>query len=157
MSRIRKQIVAILARDGWVATTEKLHPAAGYWRTSPYADVYRWEGYAVRPESRLDTPIFCWQTMTEFVRLANKYGFSYNHNTGEICANESQPVKADCTWHDITCGSNWRNKTTGRSCTVQRTLTGPYGYVRLLHETGRETKKQIHYFLYDYEKLNNTN
>jgi hypothetical protein len=58
----------------------------GYWRK---ADVYRWE-VGVRSKGHEDSGTWygCWQTMTEFVRLAKKYGISVNEKDTEIEANE---------------------------------------------------------------------
>jgi hypothetical protein len=59
-----------------------VRPATGWYRTSPDADVYRWE---------LSMPgrwLGCWDTMTEFVRDAKKYGIEVRN--GEIYAHEAR-------------------------------------------------------------------
>jgi len=56
-------------------------------------------------------------------------------------------------WIKVQHGTNWRNRTTGRCCIVQNTPTGQFGKVKLLHQSGRITEKQMHYFLEDFELI----
>ena len=58
--------------------------------------------------------------------------------------------------HRIEKGTVWRNNDTGRTATVVEVDRYTWGKVRLEHETGRVTTKQIHYFLYDYELIQKT-
>ncbi len=44
---------------------DDLQPAQGHWRTSPYADVYRWEGYIHIDDRYGAQHLVCWDTMTE--------------------------------------------------------------------------------------------
>lgn len=59
----------------------------------------------------------------------------------------------ESTWIDITHGSNWKNSNTGRMCIVTRPPIHAHDVVGLLHQSGRSTSKQVHYFLYDFEKV----
>lgn len=54
-------------------------------------------------------------------------------------------------WKAVTHGSNWKNRKTGAACIVQSTAAGMWDKVRLLHQSGRVTVKQVHYFLYDFK------
>lgn len=56
-------------------------------------------------------------------------------------------------WSEVKKGSIWRNRKTGRTCEVLTNASGQYATVSLKHETGRITEKQVHYFLYDFEKV----
>ena len=60
-------------------------------------------------------------------------------------------------WSDIHLGQSWRNKATGRVVIVLKTPPGSWGSVQLLHQTGRKTSKQAHYFIYDYELVSTSN
>jgi hypothetical protein len=50
-------------------------------------------------------------------------------------------------------GSTWRNKKTGRTAIVVVEPEYFFSGVQLLHETGRRTSIQQHYFLTDYERI----
>ena len=78
MSYLREQIVEILSKEGWTLYPDDIWPAVGFYRKH-MADVYRWQFQALPPGSPYkDKRGFgCWQTMTEFVKLAKKYGFYY--------------------------------------------------------------------------------
>lgn len=56
-------------------------------------------------------------------------------------------------WKAVTHGSNWTNRKTGASCIVQSTATSMASKVRLLHQSGRVTTKQVHYFLYEFARV----
>lgn len=60
-------------------------------------------------------------------------------------------------WQEITKGSNWKHRKTGRLCIVQRAPTYRSDVVELLHQSGRISAKQVHYFLYDFEKVKPSN
>lgn len=86
MSHLRKSIVTILAKEGWVLNEDDIYPATGFWRTSHLSDVCRWEAFAVQPDSNVRIHLMCWQTMTSFVNLAKNNGFIIEHD--EINAKE---------------------------------------------------------------------
>ena len=55
-------------------------------------------------------------------------------------------------WDSIEVGQTWRNKSTGRLVTIIKAPATRHSSVRLHHHnSGRDTAKYIHYFLYDYE------
>lgn len=57
-------------------------------------------------------------------------------------------------WQDITKGSNWRHKKTGKGCIVVTNADGSWDFAQIFHESsGRITRKRVHYFLYEYEKV----
>lgn len=91
----RERLVKMLAEAGYLDA--QIHPATGYWRSSPYADVYRWEGNCARPGApNLRVPIASWDTMTACVRrgftVSKDVSSSYrsgSHFTGyEVWANQ---------------------------------------------------------------------
>lgn len=47
---------------------DDLQPARGHWRTSPYADVYRWEAYIHLEDVPHTVHLVSWDTMTECVK-----------------------------------------------------------------------------------------
>ena len=48
--------------------------------------------------------------------------------------------------------STWKHKKTGKKVTVLRKPESKYSSVHLLHESGKKTTKEQHYFLYDYKE-----
>ncbi len=54
-------------------------------------------------------------------------------------------------------GQNWRHNKTGKTVIVLNDPYGLHGKVELLHESGRRTIKQQHYFTYDYSKIEEEN
>ena len=50
-------------------------------------------------------------------------------------------------------GENWRHKKTGKLCIAQSTPRGKWDFVKILHQSGRVTRKRVHYFLVEYEKI----
>ena len=75
--RIRIKAAEILRNGGIPVSEYDIYTADGYWRSSPYVDVARW--YCLTYKS--------WQTLTEFVKLASKYGFVVDKKESEIWAN----------------------------------------------------------------------
>lgn len=77
VEKLKRDIPLINGRDpGWEFAS--FFPATGHWRTSPYADVYRWE---------VNTPGYslgCWDTMTEAVKSCNKLVLSDFRGCKEI-------------------------------------------------------------------------
>jgi len=62
--RTRRKVRALLEAQGFIV--EALIPAAGHYRSSPYADVYRWEGFGTKDGQQVS---FCsWDTMTACAR-----------------------------------------------------------------------------------------
>ena len=82
-----QQIWMMLLEAGWEVTC--INAAKGYWRSSPYAEAYRWNMIARPPSCSWDCCIGCWSTMTQFLKMAKKYGFSYDSDETEIYENES--------------------------------------------------------------------
>jgi hypothetical protein len=79
---LRVRVAAILAAHfpEWHVEPGDIRPATGRWRTDWKLDVYRWELYACRrhpdgtPNRNMPVVAGCWETLTEFARLAGKYG-----------------------------------------------------------------------------------
>ena len=63
--RIQCRLVELLEAEGFIDV--KLSPAEGYWRSSPFADTYRWEGRC--REGVLLRCIYSWDTMTQCVKM----------------------------------------------------------------------------------------
>jgi hypothetical protein len=67
----RQRLALLISREGFKSVV--LRPAEGYWRTSPFADVYRWEGEGVA-YGRKDLPegfpctFASWDTMSQCVK-----------------------------------------------------------------------------------------
>jgi len=59
-----EKLVELLEQCGF--SDVSIHPARGHYRTSKYADVYRWEGFAKK--NGADVTICSWETMTECVQ-----------------------------------------------------------------------------------------
>ena len=65
MSRLRERLSGLLAEQGFVVKPEDFTPARGYWRTSPHADVCRWEGVGYRVgQPGVRVVVNSWDTMT---------------------------------------------------------------------------------------------
>jgi hypothetical protein len=75
-----RERVAELLREhlGWRVYARDVYPVTGFWKR---VDVYRWEVHT--PDGKFG----CWETMTEFVKLAAKFGVRVDGK--EISANES--------------------------------------------------------------------
>ncbi len=64
--RTSDRLIALLEREGF--RDVEIYAAKGHYRSSPYADVVRWEGYAKHGESGCAWNIYSWDTMTECVK-----------------------------------------------------------------------------------------
>lgn len=68
----KDKLILLLEQKGF--RDVDIRPAMGYWRTSKFSDVYRWEGFAKvlkrddLPEGT-DVTLSSWDTMTSCVRL----------------------------------------------------------------------------------------
>ena len=73
-----KHAVADLLSDylGVYVDPSSIQAAQGHYRTSPYADVYRWELHAPIKGSATTRWLACWETMTQFVRDGKKNGIT---------------------------------------------------------------------------------
>jgi hypothetical protein len=76
VGRLRIRAAGILGRHfpGLDIRPEDIRPATGHWRTDCRADVYRWEVFCRNRQYGHPVILGCWQTLTEFVALAAKYG-----------------------------------------------------------------------------------
>jgi hypothetical protein len=85
---VRIQAAALIDKHfpDWKCQPEDISPATGSWRTNWKLDVYRWEMRVY--DGRFTHVVGCWQTLTEFVRLAAKFGIGVNLKDDEIWANE---------------------------------------------------------------------
>lgn len=91
--RLRHDAARLLSKHlGYWVDATAVRPAKGYWRSSPYVDVYRWEIILHKPDQSpsLKHPLGCWETLTEFVRNGKKYGIGIDWEDGTIWANESE-------------------------------------------------------------------
>lgn len=93
VGRLRIRAAALLNKHfpHWEVRPEDIQPATGRWRTDWRLDVYRWELYS---QTKTGQPVVCgcWETLTEFVREATKYG-CYMTADREICA--GRPTRKD--------------------------------------------------------------
>lgn len=64
--RVHRKLVVLLEAEGFNGI--EILAAKGHWRSSPYADVHRWEGFACRAGDWVRTNIYSWDTMTECVK-----------------------------------------------------------------------------------------
>lgn len=64
MSRTGDKLKKLLRAEGFEVTL--LTPAQGYWRSSPFADCYRWKALAMH--KGVQVALGCWETMTECAR-----------------------------------------------------------------------------------------
>ena len=92
VSRLRVRAAAILkAAMPWLdIRPEHIHPVSGWWKQ---ADVYRWELKTEALVRGKNTQYGCWETLTEFVALASKYGFTVHDDKYEIWPNEAPTEK----------------------------------------------------------------
>lgn len=88
-SKLRERCAEILSTTfpEWDIVAEDIHPVTGFWKR---VDVYRWEAYFYLKKrytngERMGINIGCWWNLTEFVRLASKYGVV--HDDGEVWPN----------------------------------------------------------------------
>jgi len=89
--RLRHAAASILSKHlGYWVDATAVRPAQGYWRISPYVDVYRWEVHLIKPGQSCNYPMGSWDTLTRFVRLGKKYGIGIDWEEGVIWANESE-------------------------------------------------------------------
>lgn len=54
-------------------------------------------------------------------------------------------------------GDIWINRGSGKEVVIRHTPRSPMENVEIRHSSGRVTKKQQHYFVYDYQKKDNGN
>ena len=81
--RIREAAAKILTRElGFIVYPEDIKVATGHWRTSRFADVYRWE-LITRTNRGLSVWLGCWDRLGDFVRDAKINGCHIKD--GEIC------------------------------------------------------------------------
>ena len=50
-------------------------------------------------------------------------------------------------------GQSWVNKKTGKKIIVLKSPASKHASVKIMHQSGRITMKQQHYFLYEYESI----
>ena len=75
--RTREKCIAMLEALGIDVNT--CSPAVGHWRTSPYADVYRWE--FTGSYQGITVCGGCWETMTECAKAGALY---WNREEDEV-------------------------------------------------------------------------
>ena len=66
VGRVQRKLVALLQAEGF--SSIEISVPQGHWRSSPYADVHRWEGSAVRAGDGVRTNVYSWETMTVCVK-----------------------------------------------------------------------------------------
>jgi len=66
VGRVQRRLIALLEAEGF--SDVQVSAAQGHYRTSPYADVHRWEGFAVRAGDGVHTSVYSWETMSDCVR-----------------------------------------------------------------------------------------
>ena len=70
LGRTRRKLVALLEAEGF--SDIQVAAVQGHYRTSPYADTLRWEGFARRAADGIRMHIYSWETMTKCVRQGIK-------------------------------------------------------------------------------------
>lgn len=68
MGRVREKLHSLLEAEGFSAI--EIAPAMGHYRSSPYSDVHRWDGSAIKAGDHVRTSVYSWDTMTDCA----KYG-----------------------------------------------------------------------------------
>lgn len=68
---LRRRLVRRLLEIGIVVQPESFLPAAGYWRSSPFVDCYRWEAVGVIYGETMQRCVGSYDTMT----ICAKNGF----------------------------------------------------------------------------------
>lgn len=78
VGRLRIKAAKILSAGlGWEVDPSDIRPATGRWRTDWRLDVYRWELFSyIDGNTNRPFAAGCWESLTEFVRLAAKNGFT---------------------------------------------------------------------------------
>lgn len=71
--RVCRELKSFLEKSGWVV--EAIYPTLGSWRRDEY-DVMRWEALMRREDETCTRTHGCWETMTEFLKYAKKFGFT---------------------------------------------------------------------------------
>ena len=82
-SRLTENALRLLQEAGFEAESE-INVTTGYWRSQ---DVYRWD--VAGKIGGIPHSYGCWQTLTEFVRLAKKFGVGFDTKYGEVWAYET--------------------------------------------------------------------
>lgn len=88
---LRERAAEILSTTfpDWDITAEDIYPVTGFWKR---VDVYRWEAYfhlkkVYSNGNRIPMSIGCWENLTEFVKLASKYGCEFDSKCTEVSPN----------------------------------------------------------------------
>lgn len=77
VGRLRVAAAKILSDGlGWEVYPEEIHPVTGSWRTCKHHDVCRWSLFTQQDRNpNMPYVADCWESLTDFVRLAKKHGF----------------------------------------------------------------------------------
>ncbi len=97
-SKLRERAAEILsaAFPDWDIAAEDIIPVSGFWKR---VDVYRWQASFYRKSrytngDRIPMSIGCWDSLTEFVKLASKNGVTFDDD--EIWANSKPKEESKC-------------------------------------------------------------
>lgn len=77
VGRLRVAAAELLSKGlGWEVYPEEIHPVTGSWRTCKLHDVCRWSLFTCKDRNpNMPYVADCWESLTDFVRLAKKHGF----------------------------------------------------------------------------------
>jgi hypothetical protein len=85
VSRLREQAAELLRGIGIEVTAEDIRPARGFYRSSPYADCYRWEVSRMsEPNGAGGIHLGCWIPLTDFVREGRRHGIELDKRNEEV-------------------------------------------------------------------------
>ena len=74
-SYIRRRVARILSEGfGWTVDPADIHPVQGRYRSDGRADIHRWELFGYN-DGQLRGSWACWETLTNFAKLATKHGW----------------------------------------------------------------------------------
>ncbi len=90
--RVKIKLSDPLRDQGFDVSEYDLIDAKGHWRSSPYADIYRWEAYSVKYEGR-DVLLSSWDTMTACIRGINVYPDPDLWGHFDVCAESGLPSR----------------------------------------------------------------
>lgn len=86
--KLRTKLASMLRAKGLIIEPEDIRPALGHYRSSRYADVYRWDAWCVTRDFAIPDATYpngirinlaSWDTITDCVR----YGFELSNLSGD--------------------------------------------------------------------------
>ncbi len=65
MSDLRARLAKLFLAEGYIVKEEEFYPARGHYRSSPYADCFRWEAFGHAVGGGPSVYFTSWETMTK--------------------------------------------------------------------------------------------